>query len=149
MKEVQIQTAKESGFEGIKQVINEHYATPPFYFEPVPPSEPADIVRSEKSIYFIAKVQEEIVGYLRRHRESLINEAQVESVVKPRYRNDKIGTRLLKHAIKYTKNEARLKRLIAKIKKGNDPSIRLVKNHGFRSVHEDTKGGVFVLDIVR
>ncbi len=69
-------------------------------------------------------------------------EADVISVVKPHYRNDKnrkIGTRLLDRTIKHTKSETRLKRLITKIIKGNDPAIRLAEKRGFRKLNEGTK----------
>jgi L-amino acid N-acyltransferase YncA len=143
MKKVQIKIAKKSDFEGINQVINEHNATCHDIFKPVPLSDPAEIDRNDKSIYFKAKVLKKIVGYLWMKSSDSFNhenaEAEVISVVKPHYKNCKIGTRLLDRAIQHTKSETRLKRLIAKIKKGNDPAIRLAENLGFRKLNEGTK----------
>lgn len=150
---IELLIAEEKDFHGIEQVIQEHYSTSPKYFCPICFSEPADIAQSEKRIIFIAKAQEDILGFLSMHsEESFIhenNEAELEVLVRPRYRDKDVGEKLFVHAIQHAKEETKLKKLKAKIKKGNDAPIKLCKKSGFFESQVDQIGSVWVLEMVR
>lgn len=145
---IELKIAEEGDFHGIVQVILKHSKCPPIYFRPAIPPDPVDVAQSEKSIFFVAKVSKEVVGYLKMHSEKPLI-AELEMVVEPDYRDCRIGTKLLMYAIQHAKEKTKLRELRGRIKKGNDASTKLCENNGFRELLVEQMGTVWVLEMIR
>ena len=91
-----------------------------------------DELESENSIYIVAKSNKEIIGFA--GIKILLDEADIMNIVtKKCYRNQGIGTLLLKNLISISKN-LNLHSLSLEVNEENKTAIHLYENLGFKNI---------------
>lgn len=91
-----------------------------------------DELESENSIYIVAKSNNEIIGFA--GIKILLDEADIMNIVtKKCYRNQGIGTLLLKNLISTSKN-SNLHSLSLEVNEENKIAIHLYENLGFKNI---------------
>lgn len=91
-----------------------------------------DELESENSIYIVAKSNNEIIGFA--GIKILLDEADIMNIVtKKIYRNQGIGTLLLKNLISISKN-LNLHSLSLEVNEENKTAIHLYENLGFKNI---------------
>ena len=91
-----------------------------------------DELESENSIYIVAKSNKEIIGFA--GIKILLDEADIMNIVtKKIYRNQGIGTLLLKNLISISKN-LNLHSLSLEVNEENKTAIHLYENLGFKNI---------------
>jgi L-amino acid N-acyltransferase YncA len=155
MEEIKITIAKEEDIAGINRVNKEHRTVRPICFTPADIDDKFYVLESDKRVMFVALKDNDIVGYLELYcseTSSFFNsdiEAECNIVVDPNFRRQKIGEKLLMHAIQYAKNETKIKGMRALIKKYNYASKALCKKCGFQFDRENEGGSSMKLEFFR
>ena len=111
-----------------------------------------DIKKTDNHIIFLDRNNNQIIGYLSLHSGRSFQsdiEAEFEVFVHPQYRRKGIGTRLINDSLQYSKDCSKLKRLIAKVLRKNDASIRMCQKVGFCVLSEDKRGTILFKDVER
>ena len=91
-----------------------------------------DELESENSIYIVAKSNKEIIGFA--GIKILLDEADIMNIVtKKCYRNQGIGTLLLKNLISISRN-LNLHSLSLEVNEENKTAIHLYENLGFKNI---------------
>lgn len=91
-----------------------------------------DELKAENSKYWIAKIEQEIVGFA--GLKIMVDEADIMNiVVKKNYRNQGIGSLLLKKLIS-TSKQLKLSSINLEVMEENYPAIHLYKNFGFKQI---------------
>lgn len=92
-----------------------------------------DLTNNQLATYFIAIVDENVVGYIGMWL--VFEEAQITNLaVREKYRKNGIATQILQHLTNFAKLKGAIK-ITLEVSHINNPAIMFYKKHGFMEIH--------------